>query len=176
MTAQPGQFLPVFTAVLAEEQGSILHAGIDCLGISKGRFQVPHPLEFPGMGSAVIPLVGGQGLAGFFGHVVNELVAGGLGHGAGFGYLGRGAGLFPGLAAVVGALDDLAKPVGGLGYIEAIGVYRGAGEVIDLPAAEKRPLYLPLLALAVGFQDERAFARTDQHSNLAHSASGKNSG
>ena len=40
--------------------------------------------------------------------------------------------------------------------------------VIDLPAGEVRAVDVPLLALAVGGEDERAFARADQDSHSTH--------
>ena len=40
--------------------------------------------------------------------------------------------------------------------------------MIHLPAREMRPAYFPFLALTIGGQDERAFLRANQYSNLAH--------
>ena len=49
-----------------------------------------------------------------------------------------------------------------------IRIDRRSLEVIDLPAGEVRAADVPLLALAVGRQDERALARADQYSYSAH--------
>ena len=81
MAAQAGQFLPCAAAIGRAEQGRILDAGVDHVGIRVRRLEMPDALEFPGVLRAVVPLVSS-------GHaVVLELVADGL----------------PGLAAVVRA-------------------------------------------------------------------------
>src|SRR5262245_913415 len=92
---------------------------------------------------------------------------------------GRRARLVPGLAAVVGALNDLPEPAAGLRAIEAVRVGGRALEVVDLPPGEHWTIDLPLIALAVGREDERAFARPDEDSYAAHrmhSARFENSG
>ena len=82
--------LPVLPAVGRAEERRILDAGIDRVGIGQRGLEVPHPLEFPRMRRAVVPLVRA-------GHaVVHELVAHRL----------------PRLAAVVRALDHLPEPAG----------------------------------------------------------------
>ena len=48
------------------------------------------------------------------------------------------------------------------------GIDGRAFEVVDLPAGEVRAADVPLLALAVGSEDERALARADENSNAAH--------
>ena len=68
----------------------------------------------------------------------------------------------PGFAAVVGALNDLAEPAAGLRGVDAVRIDGRALEVVDLPAGEVRAADVPLLALAVGGEDERAFAGADQ--------------
>ena len=72
------------------------------------------------------------------------------------------AGLVPGFAAVVGALDDLPEPAAGLRGVDAVGIDGRALHVIDLPAGEVRAGDVPLLPLAVGGEDERALARADE--------------
>ena len=146
MAAQPGQLLPGLAAVGRAEQRRVFHPGVDGIGIGQRRFEMPDALELPGVLRAVVPLVS-AGIA-----VVLELVADGL----------------PGLAAVVRALDHLPEPAAGLRRIEPVRVGRRALEVVDLPAREVGAADLPLLALAVGRQDERAFARADQNSYSAH--------
>ena len=74
----------------------------------------------------------------------------------------------PGLAAVVGALDQLPEPAAGLRGVDAVGIGGRALEVVDLPAGKVRAADVPLLALAVGGQDEGALARADQNSNRTH--------
>ena len=114
--------------------------------IGQRRLEMPDPLELPGMRRAVVPLVG-AGLA-----VVDELVAHRL----------------PGLAAVVGALDHLPEPAAGLRGIQPVRVGRRALHVVDLPAPEVGTADVPLLAFAVGGQDEGALPCTDQDPYLAH--------
>src|SRR5258708_3343069 len=74
----------------------------------------------------------------------------------------------PGLAAVVGALNDLSEPTAGLRSVNAIRICERAFKVIHLPASEVRAADFPVLALAVGGKNECAFARTCQDTNLAH--------
>ena len=90
--AQPGQLLPRLPAVGRAEHGRVLDAGKHDIGVGQRRLKMPDALELPGVGRAVVPLVG-AGLA-----LIDELIADGC----------------PGLAAVVGALHDLAEPVVGL--------------------------------------------------------------
>src|SRR5205807_2082879 len=76
--------------------------------------------------------------------------------------------LLPRLAPVAGALDDLPEPPARLRRVQPIRIDRRALEVVDLPAREVRATDIPPFALAVRRQDERALARTDQHSYSAH--------
>ena len=55
MAAEPGQLVPGFPGVAGAKQGSVFDAGVDRVRIGERRFEVPNPLEFPGMGRAVIP-------------------------------------------------------------------------------------------------------------------------
>ena len=89
---------------------------------------MPDALEFPRVLRAVVPLVRRERLAGLRRRVVDELVALALGHAVGRGgrLAGRRAGLVPGFAAVVGALDDLPEPAAGL---------RGVDPIRDRPAS-----------------------------------------
>src|SRR5262249_25731869 len=91
------------------------------------------------MWRAVVPLVCGQRGASFLRGVVDELVAFALGHTVGSGgwLARRSPGLFPGLAAVAGALDDLPEPAAGLRGIDTVGVNRRSFEMVDLPAGEQ---------------------------------------
>src|SRR6185436_4326544 len=98
---------------------------------------------------------------GFAGIVGSALRRGGFG-------LGR-AGLMPGLAAVIGTLNDLSEPPAGLRAIDPIWIDGRSLHVINLPPGKQRRLAdRPLFALAVGSDDERAFFRADKNSNAAH--------
>ena len=137
VAAQPGQFLPVLPAVGRPEQAGVLHPGVDGVGVVQRRLQVPDPGELPRVRRAVVPLVRAR-LA-----LVAEIVADRL----------------PGRPAIVGPLDHLAEPAAALRGVEPVRVGRRPLDVVDLPAGEMRPADLPLLALAVRSQHERALAR-----------------
>src|SRR5882757_2322346 len=107
---------------------------------------MPDARKFPGMRRAVVPHMGAR-LA-----VVDEFVANG----------------FPGLAAVVGTLDELTEPAGGLRSIKTIGVRGRAFEVIHLPTGKMRTADVPACPLGVGSENKRAFARAYQQSYTAH--------
>src|SRR3954447_9408935 len=74
----------------------------------------------------------------------------------------------PALAAVVGALHDLAVPARGLRRVDAVGIGGRSPQVVHLPAAPQRPPDLPVLALAVGRQHERTLARPHEHPHATH--------
>ena len=74
----------------------------------------------------------------------------------------------PCFAAVVGALDDLAEPAGRLRGVDAVGVHGRGFEVVHLPSGEVRGGDLPILAGAVGREDESAFSGADEDSYGAH--------
>src|SRR5690349_16768724 len=97
---------------------------------------MPDAGELPGMGCAVVPLVRSRH-SGVF-----EVLAYRL----------------PAATAVVGALDELAEPAGGLRRVQPVGVHRRAGHVVDLPAGEQRAGDLPVAAALVRGEDERALA------------------
>ena len=160
VAAQPGEFLPGLAAVGRAEQGGVFHSGVDRVRIGQRRLQMPDALELPGMRRAVVPLVRGSGLP--VRDAYDELVA--LAWGT---WVGRPPGL-PGLAAVVRALDHLPEPAAGLRRIQPIRIGGRSLQVVNLPARKVRAADLPLFALAVRRQDERAFARADQYSYLAH--------
>jgi hypothetical protein len=159
--AQAGEFLPGVTAIRGAEESGVFDAGIDDVGIGQGGFEMPDAFEFPGVGFAVVPLVGAGDA------VVDEFVAFTFRYAVGrFCY--SAARRFPCFAAVVRALDDLPEPVAGLGSIDAVWVGGGAFEVVDLPAAEVGAGDIPTLAFGVGGEDECAFACTDEDADLAH--------
>ena len=128
------------------EQRGVFHPGVDGIRIGQRRFEMPDALELPGVLRAVVPLVRAGDA------VVGELVADRL----------------PRLAAVVGALDQLPEPAAGLRRIQPIRVDGRALEVVDLPARKVGAADVPLLALAVRCQDERALARANQYPYSAH--------
>ena len=146
VAAQAGQLGPGLGAVGRVEERRILDAGIDRVGVGQRRFEVPDALELPRVRRAVVPLMRARNA------VVGELVPRRL----------------PGLAAVVRALDDLAEPPRRLRRVETVRIDRRSLEVIDLPATEVGTGDVPLLALAVGRQDERALARADEYPYAAH--------
>src|SRR5205823_11973811 len=74
----------------------------------------------------------------------------------------------PGLAAVVGALHDLAVPAGRLRGIQPVGISRRALEVVHLPAREERALDLPGAARPVRRENERTLARANEEPHSAH--------
>src|SRR5262249_36509481 len=119
---------------------------------------------------AVVPLMCGEGMAGLRGRVVHELIALAFGHTirAGSRLAGRRAGLKPGLASVIGALNDLSEPSAGLRGVESIRVRQRTLDVINLPAGKVRATHVPLLAFAVRSQYECALARANQYSYSAH--------
>src|SRR5579872_89262 len=90
--AQAGEFLPVLAAVGGVEYCSVFDARIDLVRVGKRRLKMPDAFEFPGVRCTVVPLM----RAGNGG--VSEFVADG----------------FPGLSAVIGALDHLSVPASGL--------------------------------------------------------------
>ena len=129
------------------KQRGVLDARVDGVGIGQRRLEMPDALELPGMRRAVVPLVRAGDA------VVDELVADRL----------------PRLAAVVRALDQLAEPAAGLRRVQPVRVGRRSFEVVDLPAGKVRAADIPLAALAVGRQDERALACAHQYPYPIHS-------
>src|ERR1700738_2640358 len=116
--------MPVLTTVGRTEQRGVFHSGVDGVGIGERRLEMPDALELPGLLLAVVELMRGERLAGFFGGVVGKLVAVAFGHCSRrrSGFAGRRAGLMPGLAAVIGALNDLPEPAASLRGVKTIGV------------------------------------------------------
>src|SRR5437870_2873522 len=131
---------------------------------------MPDALELPRMLRAIVPLMRRERLARLRGGVIDELVAFALGHALGGRRRlpGRRAGLLPGFAAVVRTLDHLPKPTARLGGINAVGIGGRTLHVINLPTDEQRLGHGPLVALAVGTQDERSLPGANQDSYFAH--------
>src|SRR5215470_5932659 len=131
---------------------------------------MPDSFELPRVRRAIVPLVRGERLAGFSRRVVNKLVALALGHTlwGSCRFAGRCAGLVPGLAAVIRALDDLSKPTARLRGIEPIRINRRSLEVINFPSGKERTTDVPLLSLCVRRQNKRALACANEYSYSAH--------
>src|SRR5439155_759762 len=90
-------------------------------------------------------------------------------HATGAGLLARrSAWLYPGLAAVIGELNDLPEPAAGLRRIDAIRICGRTLEVIHLPAGKMRSADVALLALAIRCKDKCALARSNQYPYSAH--------
>src|SRR5262249_43767548 len=64
--------------------------------------------------------------------------------------------------------DDLAEPSAALRRVDAVRIRRRRLHVIDLPAGEVRAGDLPVLALAVGGEDEGAFLGAGQDADARH--------
>src|SRR5260370_242175 len=77
-------------------------------------------------------------------------------------------GLVPGLAGIVGALNDLPERAAGLRRVDSIRIDGRGIQMIHFPAAKKRTLDVPFLALAVPGQDKRTFLCTDQDADPTH--------
>src|SRR5213592_2994121 len=133
VAAQTGELLPRLAAVTRPEQRRVFDPGVHGVRIGERRLEVPDALELPGMLRAVVELVRGEWLAGLRRRVVDEFVALAgrhavrrLGHPA--------ARRLPRLAAVAGALDDLAEPPACLRRVQAVRIGGGSLDVVDLPA------------------------------------------
>jgi hypothetical protein len=146
VAAEARQLRPVLAAVCRPEEGGVLDAGVDDVGIRPAGLQVPDALERPGMGCPVVPEVG----------VVVALIGEPIAH------------RLPCAAAVAGSLHHLAEPAAALRGVEAVWIGRRALEVVDLPAREVWPADPPALARPIGGEDEPALSCPDQHANLAH--------
>ena len=112
--AKAGEFEPGVAAIGRLEECCVFGSGVDGVGGGEGRLEMPDALELPWVRRAVVPLMRSWDA------VVEELVADGG----------------PGEAAVVGALDYLSEPAGGLRGVDAVRVYWRTFEVVDLPAGE----------------------------------------
>src|SRR6185295_5769041 len=57
VTAQSGKLVPCPPAVAGTKQGSIFDPGVNRIRICMRRFEMPHALELPRMGRAIVPLM-----------------------------------------------------------------------------------------------------------------------
>src|SRR5207245_6453407 len=110
--AQAGKLVPAVSAVSRAEDGGVVNARVDRIRIGQRGFEMPDPLELKGTRCAVVPLMGARFA------LVDELV------------IER----FPGLATVVGALDHLPVPAGGLRPVDAIRIRGRAIDVVNITA------------------------------------------
>src|SRR2546421_3173556 len=112
--------------------------------VGQRRFEMPDPLEFPRMLSAIVPDVGRERPASFRGKVVSELVAFTFRHSIRRGrrFARRESRLEPRLSTVIRSLDDLTKPAARLRRVNPVRIHRRPFEVIHLPPRKKRPAYL----------------------------------
>jgi hypothetical protein len=123
--AETGQFLPCPASVGRFKYRRILDTGIDGVGIGQRRFEMPHALKFPRTLCAVIMLVRRKRPSGFCRCIVHEHVAFTLRHTIRPHEILRfRAWRVPGLAAIIGPLNDLPKPAARLRGIEAVAVSR----------------------------------------------------
>ncbi len=127
MATQPRELLPAQTTVDRAEQRRIFDPCVHGVDVRHGRLEVPNSGELPRVGGPVVPLMSaGRSL-------VLELVADGG----------------PGLAAVIGSLDQLAEPLGGLRRVHAIGINGRTLDVIQLPPSEERTLDAPISTASI---------------------------
>jgi hypothetical protein len=118
---------------------------------------------------AVVPLVPGEWFAGLGRRIIDELIAFAFRHAVGaLQLLATASRRIPCFAAVVGALDDLAKPATRLRCVDSIGINRRPFHMIDFPAREMWAADLPSSACPIRCEDERAFLGANQNSNFAH--------
>ncbi len=144
--AQARHLLPGLARVLRDEQRRVLDAGVHRVGVAERGLDVPHALERPRLRRAVVEQVR-AGIA-----VVGEFIADGL----------------PRPAAVVRTLHELPEPTARLRGVDAVGHHRRALQVVHLEAREVGALHRPVLALAVGGEDEGALLGADEDSNSTH--------
>src|ERR1017187_1809714 len=122
---------------------------------------MPDAFELPRMLRAVVPQVGAHCA------LVNEFVALALGHTVGRSCRPAAWGL-PSFTAIVGPLDDLPEPATALRRVQAVRVNGRTLHMIDLPTAKLEAADIPLFALAIRGQDERALPCANQDSYFAH--------
>src|SRR5690242_1329817 len=103
---------------------------------------MPDAFELPRMLRAVVPKVSSDFA------FVNKLIALAARHAfRPFQILRAAAGCVPGLAAIIGTLNDLAEPAARLRSVNAIRVRGRSFEMINFPAREMRAADFPTLAL-----------------------------
>src|SRR5207244_292722 len=146
MIPETRQLLPRLPTVDRTEECCILDAREHRVQVRERRLEVPDACEFPGVLRAVVPLMRAGDA------VVRELVADRL----------------PRLPSIVGALDDLAMPTGGLRRVQPARIDRRSFQVVHLPPREQRALDIPIVTRTVRRQDERALSRTHEETHSAH--------
>ena len=143
--AQAGQLVPRRAAVGRAEEGRVLDAGVDRVGIGQRRLEVPHALELPRVRRAVVPLVRARARRRMRtccrpGSKV----------------------LPPSSERWISCPNQPLR----LRHVDPVRIDRRALEVVDLPAGEVRAADVPVAPLAVGREDEGTLAGADQDSSL----------
>ena len=146
MAAQSLQLVPSLTAIGRLEEGRVFRPRVNRVGTGQRRLQMPDSLERPRVRRAVVPEVSPR-LA-----VVEELVAHRI----------------PRLAAIVRALNDLAKPVAALRRIDPVRIHRRRLHVEDFETAKVRSVNLPVLPRPIRRENEGSLFRADENANLGH--------
>src|SRR5260370_7627577 len=107
---------------------------------------MPDAFELPRVLGAVVPHMSGEGFAGCCGSVVHELVAFAFGRPRLLNvfFARRCSWLDPGLAAIVGALNNLPKPAACLQGVNAIRIGWWPLQRIHLPPPKLHPPHVHL--------------------------------
>src|SRR5437016_5577378 len=131
---------------------------------------MPHAPEYPRALGSVVMLVRRERFSCFRRCVIQKFIAFRYGHSLrSCRRLARFcAGLEPGLAAIIGALDDLSKPAARLRGVDSIWIRWRCFHMIDFPTGKVRSTDIPLRTLPIRCQDESAFPRAHQNSYTAH--------
>src|ERR1700747_608966 len=130
---------------------------------------MPDSLELPGMLCPVVPLMRRKRSSSLGRSVVLELVALAFQHSTRRRrFSRRSPRLVPGFSAVIRALNDLSEPSAALRGINPVRINQRPLQVVHLPAGKVRTAHVPLLASAIGRQDECALFRADQYSYSTH--------
>src|SRR5579862_6013041 len=108
--------MPAFSTVRTPEQSRVFHPSINRLRIVERRLEVPHSFELPGMLLPVIKLMSCQRLSGFRRGVIHEFITLAFRPAAlvSSRFSRRGARLVPGVATIIGTLNNLSEPATGL--------------------------------------------------------------
>ena len=148
--AQSRKFLPGFAAVRGFENRGVFRAGVNRVRIGERRFEMPDALELPRMLRAVVhmcePTFPRRRTYCF--HLWENL--------PGLSTLRIAAGRIPGFAAVIRALDDLAR-TNRWSAMRKCDSDQRAFEVMNLPTGEMRAADVPILRLASDVRTDAPF-------------------
>ena len=124
---------------------------------------MPDPFELPRMLRPVVPLWVVRGLPVSAEVSYANLLLSPLGMPSGRRrFARRCARLYPGLAAIIGALNDLSEPRARLRRVNPVRINRRTLDVIKFPARKMRPVHFPIFALRIRSQNECAFPCANQ--------------